>query len=125
MAAKKRIFVGFAIEDQASRNLLRGQSRLGGCPIEYTDFSVKEPWSSSWKTKCRARLRGCDGMIALLSNNTRNAKGARWEIKAAIEEGVPVLGVYAGKDRYKPTEIAGKRVITWTWEGIGNWIDKL
>ncbi|MBS1844262.1 MAG: hypothetical protein JST53_07575 [Actinobacteria bacterium] len=125
MAGKKRIFVGFAIEDQAARNLMRGQSRLGHSPIEYTDFSVKEPWSAGWKTKCRSRLRQCDGMIALLSNNTRNAQGARWEIKAAIEEGIPVLGVFAGADRYKPPEIAGKPVVTWTWAGIGNWIDRL
>lgn len=69
----KRIFVSFAIEDKQYRDLLRGQSKLGGCPIEYTDYSVKEPWSSSWKIQCRQRVKGCAGVIALISKSTKQA----------------------------------------------------
>ncbi len=126
MAATTRIFIGFAVEDKQYRDLLRGQSKLGDSPIDYTDMSVKEPWDSSWKTKCRQRIKGCDGFIALLSRNVRNAEGARWEIKCAVEEGLPVLGVHIHQnDDYKPPEIQGKRVIRWTRDGIGNWINKL
>jgi hypothetical protein len=54
------------------------------------------------------------------------ADGARWEIKCAVEENVPVLGVRIhGGDDYKPLEIQGKKVILWTWDGIGNWINRL
>jgi len=124
--SKKRIFVGFAIEDEKSRNMLRGQSRLGDSPIEYIDYSVKEPWSSSWKTQCRQRIKSCDGMIAMLSTNTKNADGARWEIKCAVEENVPLLGVHIHTDDlYKPSEIEGKKVILWTWPGIASFINKL
>ena len=126
MAGTKRIFVGFAVEDQKYRDFLKGQSKLGDCPINYTDFSVKEPWSQAWKTNCRTRIKGCDGFIALLSSNVRNAAGARWEIQCAVEESIPTLGVWIfQKDHYKPPEIDGKRVIAWTWEGIGNWINRL
>ena len=121
----KRVFVAFAMEDAWARQLLRGQSRLGSCPISYTDFSVKTPWVSSWKTRCRTRIRGCDGVIALLSSNTRQAQGARWEIRCAQEEGIPLLGVYIGSDRYKPPEITGRRVIRWTWQGIGNFVARI
>jgi len=126
MATTKRMFVGFAVEDKQYRDLLRGQSKLGGSAIDYTDMSVKEPWDSAWKTKCRQRIRGCDGFIALLSGNVRGADGARWEIKCAVEEGTPILGVHIFKDDdYKPPEIQGKRVIRWTQDGIGNWINSL
>lgn len=126
MASTKRVFVGFAVEDKQYRDLLRGQSKLGDCPIDYTDFSVKEPWSNSWKTKCRARIKGCDGMIALLSKNVKDADGARWEIRCAIEESVPILGVHIFKvDAYIPPELSGKQVIPWTWDGIGNWVKTL
>ena len=126
MARQKRIFVSFAIEDEKCRNLLRGQSRLGDSPIEYTDFSVKEPWDSAWKTKCRQRIKSCDGVIAMLTRNTRNADGARWEIKCAVEEGIPILGVHCYReDTYVPSELAGKKVIFWTWPGIGNFINSL
>ncbi len=123
---KKRIFVGFAVEDRQYRDLLRGQALLGSSPIEYTDFSVKQPWSNAWKRQCRQRIKGCDGMIALLSRNTRNADGARWEIKCAVEQGIPVLGVHVHRDdRYAPPEIAGRRTILWTWDGIANFINRL
>jgi hypothetical protein len=126
MASSKRVFVGFAVEDKKYRDLLRGQSKLSDCPIEYTDFSVKEPWSNSRKTRCRQRIKGCDGVIALLSKNVKNADGARWEIKCAIEESVPILGVHISKDdRYIPPELNGKRAILWTWDGIANWVKKL
>ncbi len=39
MARMKRIFVGFAVEDKHFRDLLRGQSRLGDSPIEYSERS--------------------------------------------------------------------------------------
>jgi hypothetical protein len=126
MAASKRIFVGFAVEDQKYRDLLRGQSKLGDCPIDYTDYSVKEPWSNSWKTNCRQRIKGCHGVIALLSKNVKNADGARWEIRCAIEEAVPIIGVHIFKDdSYVPPELNGAKAIAWTWDGIGNWVKKL
>lgn len=126
MADTKRLFVGFAVEDKQYRDLLRGQSMLGGSPIDYTDMSVKEPWDSAWKSKCRQRIKGCDGVIALLSKNVRDAEGACWEIKCAVDEGIPVLGVHIFQsDDYTPSEIRGKKVIRWTWDGIGNWIGRL
>jgi hypothetical protein len=65
-------------------------------------------------------------MIALLSSNTKNATGARWEIGCAVEESVPVLGVYIhSSDTYKPPEIAGQKVIYWTWDGIAKFINGL
>lgn len=126
VADTKKIFIGFAVEDKNYRDLLRGQSKLGDSPIDYTDMSVKEPWENSWKTNCRQRIAGCDGLIALLSQNVRDADGARWEISCAVAEGIPVLGVHIHQeDDYKPFEIAGQTVIRWTWDGIGNWIDGL
>jgi hypothetical protein len=102
MVKAKRIFIAFAVEDKKYRDLLRGQSRLGNCPIAYTDFSVRQPWDNAWKTRCRQRIKSCDGVIALLSSNVRKATGARWEINCAVHDGVPVLGVHIFRsDLYK------------------------
>jgi len=59
---------------------------------------VKKPWDSAWKTECRQRIKGCAGVIALISKNTKNADGARWEIKCAVDEGVSILGVHIFQD---------------------------
>ena len=122
----KRVFIAFAIEDEKARNLLKGQELNALSPIDYVDYSVKEPWSEDWKTKCRQRIKGCDGVIALLSRNSLNASGQRWEIKCAFEENVPIIGVYiSSADKSTPPEMDGGKKIEWTWPGIAAFINGL
>jgi len=128
MATNNRIFISFAIEDAFYRDGLVHQARDERSPFEFTDMSVKEPWSDSWKTQCRTKIRGCDGVIALISKNTENASGARWEIMCADEETIPMLGVHIFKDwdkRYTPPELYGHQVIDWTWDSIARFINSL
>lgn len=123
----KRIFVSFAIEDVKYRDLLKGQSMDPRSPIEYVDMSAKEPWDSKWKTNCRIRIRGCDGVIALISKHTRNADGARWEMQCANDENKPMMGLHIHSDDRGqiPPELVGRTVTDWSWDAIKNFIDKL
>lgn len=124
----KRIFISFAIEDRSYRDLLVGQARNENSLFEFVDMSVKEPWSSSWKTQCRTRIKGCNGVIALVSKNTTNAEGQLWEVKCAKEESVPVRGIYVSADNRPsslPKEFDGVRVVNWTWSNITNFVDSL
>jgi hypothetical protein len=125
--AKKRIFISFAIEDKRMRDLFVGQARNDRVPYEFTDMSVKEPWSDSWKTRCRIRIKGCHGVIVLITKNLKTATGALWEINCAKEESKPILGVYmSGCDSSdSPTELIGVRKINWTWEAIAEFVDRL
>lgn len=127
MAKNNRIFISFAIEDANYRTMLAGQAKNDQSPFSFVDMSVKQPWDEQWKTNCRTKIKGCDGLIALISPNTMKADGARWEIKCAIEERVPVLGVQIDSSRPAavPPELAGKRVIAWTWPGIAAFINSL
>lgn len=124
----KRIFISFAIEDRSYRDLLVGQARNENSPFEFVDMSVKEPWSNSWKTQCRTRIKGCDGVIALVSKNTTKAEGQLWEVKCAKEESVPVRGIYVSTDNRPsslPKEFDGVRVVNWTWANITNFVASL
>ena len=123
----KRIFISFAIEDSTYRDFLVGQARNDNSPFEFVDMSVKQPWDDSWKTRCRTRIKGCDGVIALISGNTANASGELWEIKCAIEEGKPIIGMYiSGTQSYPiPIELSGKRIIYWNWTSIKSFIEGL
>lgn len=126
MAKTNRIFISFAIEDSWARDFLKGQAAHGRCPFDFTDMSVKQPWDENWKTNCRSKIRGCDGFIVMLSRNTEKATGARWEISCAIQEGIPVLGVFIHEnERYVPPEIGNKPTISWTWPGIALFINRL
>lgn len=125
--ATKRIFISFAIKDEQYRDLLKGQALNTDSPFSYTDMSVKQAWDSKWKTNCRTRIKGCDGVIALISEHTRNADGAKWEMQCANEEGIPMIGVHIHKDvkGQIPQQLQGKKVVNWTWDAIKNFINRL
>ena len=84
--ASKIVFIAFAKEDEASRNLFTGQRVHPNKPFEFDDMSVKEPYKEDWKIKVRTRVRRSDGVIALISSHTPKATGQLWEIKCAVEE---------------------------------------
>lgn len=126
MASSKRVFVSFAVEDRALRDLLVGQRLNSKAPFEWQDFSVKQPWDEAWKTNCRTRIRSCDGLIGIITNNTPKAEGQLWEIRCGYHEGKPVMLIYGNNDRPRlPDDLANKRILTWTWDNIAKFIDSL
>ena len=123
MADKKVVFVAFAIEDERQRDFLKGQSLHTDSPFEYVDMSVKEAYDSNWKDQVRTRIRRSDGVIALVSKNSLNSSGQKWEISCAKEEGKKIYAIWAYKD--DRTDLAGVNTVVWTWDGIGKFIDSL
>jgi hypothetical protein len=121
-----RIFISFAIEDAFYRTGLSNQAKDERSPFSFTDMSVKEAWDTQWKTKCRTKIKGCDGMIVLLSKNIKNADGALWEIECAKEENIPLIGLYIHTDdHYYPNEMLGINKVSWTWSNISKFLDSL
>ncbi len=122
----KRIFIAFAIEDKTFRDFLVGQAKNDKSPFEFVDMSVKTPWETDWESKCRTKIKGCDGMIALISKHTPSATGELYEIKTAGEEKVPVMLMYTGSDRPTlPYSLSGRLVNVWSWDNIKSFINKL
>lgn len=124
-----RIFISFAIEDKNLRTLLVGQKKNARTAIEFSDFSVKEPWSSQWKSNCRTRIKGCAGMIGIITRNTPKADGQLWELKCAKDEGIPTLLIHGHSATEKkivkiPTEISGKMINIWGEQNIVNFLNK-
>lgn len=123
---RKRIFISFAIEDQKYQRLLSGQRLHSRSRFEFVDMTAKEAWDSKWKTNCRTRIRGCDGVIALISKNTNSADGALWEIRCAQEENLPLLAIYCSRDNrpsFVPDELAGIGVHDWDQEIIAAFLE--
>lgn len=123
MNRQKVVFVAFPIEDERQRDLLKGQTLLTNSPFEYIDMSVKEAYESEWKEKVRTRIRRSNGVIALVSKNSINSTGQKWEITCALEERKPVLGIWAYRD--DRTSLAGVRTVVWTWDSIKRFIDSI
>lgn len=123
MNRKKIVFVAFAIEDERSRDFLKGQSLNTNSPFEYIDMSVKNAYDTEWKQRVRTRIRRSDGVIALISKNSLTSSGQKWEIQCAREEKKPILGIWAYTD--DRTNIVGVNTKVWTWSNIAAFIDSL
>jgi hypothetical protein len=123
MADKKVVFIAFAIEDESQRNLFTGQSLHTRSPFEFIDMSVREAYETDWKDKVRTRIRRSHGVIVLVSKNSLNSSGEKWEIECAKEESKPILGIWAyTNDR---TTLSGITAQEWSWDTIANFIDGL
>ena len=124
--ANKRVLIAFAIEDETLRTFLVGQARLKKSPFDFVDMSVKEPFDQKWKTNCRTRIKGCDGVVALISKNTAKAEGELWEIQCADEESVPMMLMWVNDERPTlPAALKGRRINIWSWDNLATFIDNL
>lgn len=124
--ANKRVFIAFAVEDEKYRVFLVAQAKNDNSPFEFVDMSVKQPWDTNWKTNCRTRVKGCDGLVALISKNTANADGELWEIQCAYEEGIPVMLMWINDERPAlPALLKGKRINIWSWPNLETFISNL
>jgi hypothetical protein len=120
---RKVVFIAFAIEDERQRDFLKGQSLHPRAPFEFIDMSVKEAYDSGWKDKVRARIRRSDGVIVLVSKNSPNSSGQKWEIECAKDEGKKIRGIWAyANDR---TVVNGVSTVSWSDTNISNFIDSL
>ena len=123
MADKKIVFVAFAIEDARIRDMIKGQSLHTDSPFEYVDMSVKEAYDDEWKKKVRTRILRSDGVLVIVSKNSINSSGQKWEIQCAKEEKKKIRGIWAYKE--DRTDLAGVKTMLWTWDNIAAWIDDL
>jgi hypothetical protein len=123
MADKKIIFVAFAIEDERQRDFLKGHTLLAHCPFEYIDMSVKEAYDKDWKERVKTRVRRSDGIIVLVSKNSLNSSGQKWEIQCATEEKKSILPIWIyANDR---TNLNGLNTKEWSWATIKNFVEKV
>ncbi len=124
---KKRAFVSFDYDDVRYRDFLIGQAKNPGSPIDIIDWSLRESFDYKWKTQCKERIKRSSVVIQLVGRNTYKAEGAMWEVQCAINEGIPVFGVYIDKNNKGtiPPPLKGFPVIEWTWSGIAQMVNKL
>jgi hypothetical protein len=120
---KKTIFVAFAIEDERQRDFLKAQSLLTSSPFEYVDMSVKEAYDSGWKDRVRTRIKRSNGVIVLVSKNSLQSSGQKWEIQCAKEEKKKILAIWAYKD--DRTNLEGVYTKEWNWDNIRDFINSL
>jgi hypothetical protein len=102
----KRVFLSFVVEDLDLVNLFRGQAKNKNNDLEFSDYSVQEPFDSTdasyIRGKIRERIKAASVTLCLVGESTYKSKWVDWEIRTSDEEGNTVFGIRlhssAGKD---------------------------
>lgn len=103
----KRVFLSFVEEDLDLVTLFRGQAKNKNISLEFSDYSVKEPYDSTnavyIRSKIRERIAAAAVTICLIGEDTYKSKWVSWEITASDEEKNFIFGVRLHSNAAKDT----------------------
>src|SRR5262249_5932523 len=99
-APRRNVFISFVYEDLALINLLRGQARNANSPLEFNDWSLREPFDSKNADYIRAGIRGrilqSSVTLVFVSEATHTSAWVDWEIRESIRLGKRVVAMHNG-----------------------------
>jgi len=120
--SNRRVFISFHVEDEAQVELLRQQAKDERFDIEFTDYSIKEPFDDKWKTRATERIKQSSVFICMIGPETYQREAVNWEINKAYELGKKVIGVriYRDKDHRIPLPLVDNnaKIVDWNLEDI-------
>ncbi|MDP4173779.1 MAG: TIR domain-containing protein [Bacteroidota bacterium] len=122
-----KIYISYANRDIVYSEFIKKQDLNTKIHFKFLDMSNKKPWDEKWRAECSDRINQCKGVIALISNNTDAATGAKWEIDCAKKSNKPIIGVRIHKDEPEniPPELGDIKIINWRLCDIAEFIDTL
>ena len=123
--AGPRAFISFVVEDRWGRDFLVEQARQKNNLIEFTDYSVHEPFDEKWKTNCAARIGQTRGTIVLIGATTYRSEAVTWEIAETNRQSHAIFGIEINRDSTHPipTGLPAANVIRWDFDQIVKWLN--
>lgn len=91
MASTNQVFISFALKDADLKDKLVEQINKARPEVKCVDMPMKKSWESAWKAEVQDTVRGCAGVIGLISESITRADGQQWELRCAFDSGLPVI----------------------------------
>jgi hypothetical protein len=122
--ASPRAFISFEMEDKWARDFLVQQAHDKKNDIQFVDYSVKNPWDSSWKTNCSERIAQTLGTIVLIGATTAKSSAVLWEIGETKRQDHYMFGIQIKSDRTYPipSGLPARNVIRWDFDQMVSWL---
>lgn len=119
-----RAFISFEMEDEWARDFLAEHAMDKANEIQFVDYSVQDPWDSSWKTHCKERIAQTRGTIVLIGPTTHKSEAVVWEIQETLRQGHAIFGVQTknGQTYSVPVGLPASNVIRWNFDQIVKWL---
>lgn len=119
----KRVFLSFVQEDLGLVNLFRGQAKNKNSELEFSDYSIKEPYDSTnaayIRGKIRERIAAASVTICLIGEKTHKSAWVDWEIRASAEEGNQTFGLRLHSDSARdiaPKALSDLKAKIYNWD---------
>jgi hypothetical protein len=125
-SSSTNLFISFAYEDVNDVNLLRGQAKNENSDLEFSDWSVQEPYESERadyiRQKLRERINRCSTTLVYLSPSAAKSKWVAWEVEKSLELGKRVIAVHSGKIAPTPLPqvVATNRIKIVPWSALAD-----
>jgi hypothetical protein len=128
--SRRNVFISFAYEDINEVTLLRGQAKNERSEIEFSDWSVREPFDSDRadyvRRKITERINQASLTVVYLSSDTSKSKWVAWEVEKSFELGKTVIATYAGNIPPQPPEfVRSNRIRVVPWRNLGAELKRL
>lgn len=120
-----RAFISFEMEDRWARDFLVQQASDENNSIQFVDYSVQNPFDSSWKTECKKRIAQTKGTIVLVGKTTARSEAVQWEIAETNRQNNYIFGIQINKDETHvvPVGLPVRNVIRWNFDQIVKWLN--
>jgi hypothetical protein len=122
--AAPRAFISFEMEDRWARDFLVQQARDKKNDIQFVDYSVQNPFDTSWKTQCKERIGRTRGTIVLIGATTYKSEAVLWEIAETARQQHYIFGIQTSSDKTYPVPagLPAAQVIRWNFDQIVKWL---
>ena len=122
--AAPRAFLSFVVENAWARDFLVQHARDRQNDIEFTDYSLHQPFDEKWKTNCRERIARTKGTIVLIGTSTHSSEAVRWEIAETVRQSHYIFGIQINHDSTwtVPAGLPSQNVIRWDFDQIVTWL---
>jgi len=113
----KRVFISFHMDDLRYKTLLIEQAKSDKFDLEFTNYSINEPFDEKWKTQCKEKLKQVSTTICLIGENSWLRPAVNWELNTSYELGKQVFGVriFRNENHIVPTPLSKNyaRILYW------------
>ncbi len=127
-----KAFLSFVREDLEMVSLFRGQAKSDRSPLEFADYSIKEPFDSDNAEYIRReigeQIKLVTLTICLYGPTTHASQWVNWELSKSLELDKPLMGVCLyndGRVKYHPASLEKWPRVGWNISQIVETMERL
>jgi hypothetical protein len=117
----RNVFLAFVVEDKDLVELFRGQAKNANNQLEFSDYSVKEPFDSTNAQYIRSEISDLINRVSvtvcIIGRTTYQSSWVDWEIRKSVDLNKGIVGVrlHSSYEDVPPQALknSGAHIVNW------------